>query len=442
MDRFRGGNGMMGVPLLYRLRGDLIIPDLAGALDELVKRHAALRTTFSSQKRELKQLIHQPGYASIELTHFDTTTAPDPIKATNEQVRDYLRTHLDISVAPVRAALWQMAPDDHLLVLDVHHIVTDAWSNMLISRDLAALYQARRERRQADLPAIEWQYSDYSELRRELSDGVLADRDRDYLLGILRGARFPSLPPVPARPGQRRPLAGNAWFELSPEQIGALSEIARNERTTLLVILMSLFFATLHGVTGQSDIAVGAIFANRSRPEVRETVGFFANMVVVRVQTGSGASSRELIKATHSSVACALAHEGLSHLSLPHDAWQQGTAGSPEDVVFHMLAEPPTARAQGRNDFGDLYVQPQHIPDGLGCRFELEMLVIPRPTGMEGVIRYAADRFTPHYAQDLVQRYLASVSVLTGGHQPGPVPAGPGAGTQPDSMTRSAAKAR
>lgn len=424
---------MMGVPLLYRLRGDLVFPDLAGALDDLVKRHAALRTTFSSQKRELKQLIHQHGYASIEFTHFDTMTAPDPVKAANEQVRDYLRTHLDISLAPVRAALWQMAPGDHLLVLDVHHIVTDAWSNMLISRDLAALYQARRERREADLPVIEWQYSDYSEWRREHSGAVLEDGHRDYLLGILRGARFPSLPPAPARPGQRRPLAGNAWFHLSPEQIGALSEVARDGQTTLLVILMSLFFATLHGGTGQSDIAIGSIFANRARPEVREAVGFFANMVVVRVQIGPGASLRELIKATHRSVAGALAHEGFSHLSLPHDAWRQGTVGSPEDVVFHMLAEPPTARAQGRNDFGDLHVQPQHIPDGLGCRFELEMLLIPRPSGMEGAIRYAADRFTPHYAQDLVQRYLAAVSGLTGDHRPGPVP-----GARPGGPSRAA----
>jgi hypothetical protein len=412
MDRFRGGNGMMGVPLLYRLRGELVIPDLAGAIDDLVTRHAALRTTFTLKNRVLNQLVHPPGYASTELTYIETMTAQDPVKIAYEQVRDYLRADFSISLTPVKAALWRMAHDDHLLVLDVHHIVTDAWSNMLISRDLAALYRARRDQCEAGLPAIEWQYSDYSEWRRERMNGALADRHRDYLLSVLRGARFPALPAEPERPGRGRPLAGNVWFNQNPGQVEALRKVARDERTTLFVILLSLFFATMQGVTGQPDLAIGSIFANRARPEVRETVGLIANTVVIRTRTRPGATMRELIRAVRRSVLDALAHEEFSHLSLPHDAWQRDASGEPGDVVFQMLAEPPTASADERTDFGGLHVQPHHIPDGLGCRFELEMLVIPQPGGLEGVIRYAADRFTPEYAQDLARRYLAAVSGL------------------------------
>jgi hypothetical protein len=434
-ERAGGGNGMMGVPLLYRLHGDLVVSDLAAALDNLMSRHAALRTTFVLMSRKLNQITHPPGHVPLELTRIDTTSAQDPVKEAYGQVRDWLRAGTDISVAPLRAALWHMADDDHLLVLDIHHIVTDAWSNMIISRDLAALYRAQRQGCEADLPEIKWQYADYASWRQQ--NAASDDVHREYVIDLLRGAQFLKLPPAPERPGRQRPLAGNEWFDLDPEQIEALRTIARDERTTLFVVMMSLFFAAMHSVTGQPDIAMGSVFANRGRPEVRESVGFFANMVVVRARLGTEPTIRDVIRVIRHSVLDCLAHEEFSHVALPHDAWPPDASGQPEDVVFHMLAEPPTARVEGRTDFGGLRVQQHHIPDGLGSRFELEMLAIPRPNGLECVIRYAADRFTREYAEDIAGRFLAAVSELTAGHLRDPAPSrSSGAAQSPAGMTR------
>lgn len=411
MERMGGGNGMMEVPLLYRLHGDLVVSDLAAALDNLMSRHAALRTTFLIRNTGLNQMAHPPGHLPLDFTRIDTTTAQDPVKEAYGQVRDWLRAGTDIMVSPLRAALWRMADTDHLLVLDIHHIVTDAWSNMLISRDIAELYKARRWGGEADLPDIKWQYADYAHWRQ--LNVALDDAHREYLTGIIQGAQFPTIPPAPARPSRQRPLAGNVWFDLDPEQINALRTIARLERTTLFVTMLSLFFATMHGVTRQPDIAIGSIFANRARLEVYETVGFFANMVVVRAKVGTQPTIQDVIRVVRRSVLDSLAHQQFSYTSLPRDAWQHGSSGHPEDVVFHMLGEPPTARAAERTDFGGLRVQQHHIPDGLGSRFELEMLAIPRPNGLECVIRYAVDRFTREYAEDIAGRFLAEAAELT-----------------------------
>lgn len=429
-DRLFGRNGVMAVPIVYRFQGDLSVPDLEGALDDLVSRHAGLRTTFAWMDRSLNQVVHPPGWKPVTLARFDCAGEQDPEKAAYQQVRQFLRGQMDVSQSSVRAALWRIGDDDHLFVLDPHHIITDAWSNMLLARDLATFYRDRRQQSSSDMPTIDWQYSDYTLARhKEMLDPAM-DKHKTYLLSVLQDVRFPPLPPLPAPPGKRVSLSATEWFDLPPEQISTLREIAREERTTLFVLLLSLFFVALQEATGESDLAMGTIVANRARAEVQETVGLFANMMVVRTNLGPNPTTLETIRAVRRSVLRGLSHSETPYARLPVNSWRRGATGEPRDVVFHMLAEPPSSHARERVDFGGLGVRQHHIPDGLGCRFEFEMLVVPAPDGLEAVIKYSDDRFDLEYVRDIIRRYLAAMADLCGDRRSAPFVPAP-AGSQP-----------
>lgn len=407
MDHYQGGNGMMSVPLLFRMRGTLDVGALQGALDDLVGRHEALRTTFRRQRGQLMQACHDERRMVLTVTE---PPAPDDGSEAAEQglaefVRRLLRADPDIAETVARATLVRLAADDQLLILDIHHLVTDAWSNRLITRDLASFYNQRLGVAREELPPVAWQQSDYAQWQEVRLDGPVLRDHQDFWQNYLSGAQYPRIPPLPVRPGRRRPLAENEWFQLEPELLDALSMVAREERTTRFVVLLSIFFASLQQITGQPDITVASIFANRTRREVMETVGFFANMVPVRGCAAPGAPRSEMIRSVRRSVLQAMEHQELPYLTLPVDP-ATAPAGRLEDVVFHMLAIPPSAEPT-EPGFAGIRSTTLPIPDGLGSRFDLELLVFPGNPSFEGVFRYAADRFDRQYVLTLRDAYLA-----------------------------------
>ena len=142
MDHYRGGNGTMSVPLLFRMRGPLDAGALRCALDDVGARHEALRSTFRRQHGQLMMTCHEERQIALTVTDLPGADAD----SVGEFVRQLLRADADTAETVARATLLRLAPHDHLLVLDVHHLVTDAWSNRLITRDLATCYNRRLAR--------------------------------------------------------------------------------------------------------------------------------------------------------------------------------------------------------------------------------------------------------------------------------------------------------
>jgi hypothetical protein len=428
MNRYRGGNGMMGVPLLYRMRGPLDQRALSEAVAGLVDRHEALRTTFGMHRRALHQFIHEPGEISVphHVTDLSSRAAGTSAVGTAaaqqrmaDQVRAFLRADLDHTSCPLATGLWRLAPNDHVLVLNVHHFVTDAWSNMVLSRDLAALYSAALRGIPAALPPVAWQQADYVAWQRERLRGAILQQHQAYWTEHLRDATFARLPDnrspggprAEAKPGV---FMANEWFVLPPELLAGLRSAARATRGTLFSMLLAAMMAALRELTGQEDLAIGSIFANRARPQVRQTVGFLANMVVVRASALASAGRDAFLDGVRRSMLGALAHEELPFLAVPFSSVQDAASparGRPEDVVFHMLAVPPDAGFD-KIRFAGLDTEPLRIPDGLGSRFDLEVLIVPSPDGLDGVIRYTPDRFDAEYIQRFARLYLAAAQSL------------------------------
>jgi len=218
--------------------------------------------------------------------------------------------------------------------------------------------------------------------------------------------RLPALP-LAARPANRNRTTGITQRQVSPAVTGALQRLARTERTTMFAVALAGYYATLHRLTGQDDLAVTSLFANRAEPRSTGTVGFLANMVVLRSQVPARATFGQLVTGASATVRNAFLHERLPYQLLPGTPTDVG-GQRPEDVVFQMLGEPikVTTRVAGLELEG-------MVPRGV-ARFDLELAVIPHESGLQVQLFYASDRLDHADATVLADTYVDVITAAAG----------------------------
>lgn len=395
MNHYRGGAGAFNSHVLLHLRGPLDHDRLTRAVGELCRRHHALRTTLRRSGVQLMQTVHQPGDVPVYRRRLDI-----PVAETGPVLASEVMAPLDPTTRPLAVTTLRRSAVDHVLCLKVHHLLTDGWSNAILAREICALYQGTLE-----LPEVPWQFADYVRWQqRQLESRRILDTHARYWQQQLSRARLTSLTGLSTDRGDARATDTTAveWFELGPATSQALRELTRRERTMLFPLLLAVFYALLHYLTGDRDLAVASMFANRTMPQVRGTVGFFANLLVLRGEVDPEDSFRHLLTATEKIFLGALTHQSLPIQLVPFRALDGLRLGSPE-IMFHLLAgELPTGI-----DMGDLQADLLPTPDGLGSRFDLEMIIIPDSGQLKGLLRYSTRRFSPSWITDFVTAYCA-----------------------------------
>jgi hypothetical protein len=298
--------------------------------------------------------------------------------------------------------VWRIAPDEHLLLLNIHHLATDFFTNMILSRDLSWLYDRAVGATDEDLPPVQWSYSDWTEHQRAaFADGRLEEL-QEFWRRRLEGARLAEIPRGAAATGPERRQAeldapGRATYDIDPSVVQRLNEVARRLRTTMFPVLLGAFYAHLHGVTGQRDLAVASLFTNRMRPEVQETVGFFVNMIVLRGEVDPQAPVSQLVRACRTTFV-----EAMRHGDLPLQLLPARTLASADDVVFQYLEAP--AGREGTLDFEVLDL-PVAVDAG---RFALELVVFNQEHFM---LRYNSE-FGDAWAREFLAGYAELLVAL------------------------------
>jgi hypothetical protein len=400
MAQYRG-HAVLNCPLVCRIRGPFDPAQLAPVLGRLIERHDTLRTTIHRVGRRLVQRVHEPGAClPIASNGFACEpVAPDAIPAA---LRQELRTPLDPEIAPVRVRVWRPAPDDHLLCLNVHHLVTDAWSGAVLFREMATLLADGPAR--AVLPRVGWQYSDFVRWQEQFLQGPDFERQRAYWARQLDGATPPAIgPESPADPASSRPTASQK-AALPADAVAAINAWAHGHRTTLFVVLLAIYYLSLHQETDQTDLAVASVFANRLNRDLRDTVGFIANPVVLRVQLDPAATFASLVQATHATVTAAFIHQAVPFHLVPSATGAARRRA--DDVVFQMMPA-PMQPLRG----GSLGIEPL-VADDLASRFGLELAVIARGPAADAVLFYEAGRFGDDWARAFVRRFVSLVATI------------------------------
>lgn len=291
------GSAVYNVPAAIRFKGNLNVKALQQSLNEIVRRHETLQTTFHKREGESWMQINADTVLSFQ--HFDLISVPEERKQSvlKKMIDEEAQQPFDLRKAPLmRCLLFHMEDDHHILLLNMHHIVTDGWSIGVLIKELTLLYDAYIQEKPSPLPELEIQYADFSVWQREWLKGNELDLQLEYWLKQLDG-ELPvlDLPIDRPRPAIQTYRGSTVKRSLPQELINHLKRWSKNQEATLFFTMLAAFKVWVYRYTGQKELIIGTPISNRSRPDLEHLIGFFVNMLPLRTELTGELSFSEYV---------------------------------------------------------------------------------------------------------------------------------------------------
>ncbi|HET7461389.1 MAG TPA: amino acid adenylation domain-containing protein, partial [Longimicrobium sp.] len=382
------------IPMRLRLRGALDRAALARALERIVARHESLRTVFVRVDGEPEQRILPVEESGFRVVEHDLRGEPHAEAEVERLATREADAPFDLERGPlVRACLVRLADDDHLLLLTMHHVVSDEWSTGVFTRELSTLYTAFSQGHPDPLPALPVQYADYAAWQRQRVEGEVLDAQAAYWTRTLAGApELLELPTDHARPARQDHAGATLHLELGRELTAGLTALGHRHGTTLYMTLLAGWATVLARISGQDDVVVGTPSANRVRPEVEELIGFFVNTLALRVDFSARPTVAELLAQVK-----ARALEGQRNQDLPFEQVVErlrparSLAYSP---LFQVMFAWQSA-AGSTLELPGLRLDPADAAPHVTAKFDLLLSMWEEDGRIAGAVEYATSLFEP-----------------------------------------------
>jgi len=391
LDRLAPGAPTYTMARAVRLHGRLDRQALERALNEIVRRHEILRTTFVETPDGPVQRIAPALEMKVPIVECGPIQGDRQAEEIGRRAAEEARRPFDLERGPlVRIVLLRLSDDEHVLVLAMHHIVGDGWSIDLFDRELAVLYRAFLEGRPSPLPDPTLQYADFSHWQGLWLKGDQARRHLEYWRAHLFGA-----PPVLGlpldRPRPPAPTYGGARvaFVVPAGPVRRLKELAQRESATPFMVLLTTFQALLSRLTGQDDLCIGTPVAGRTRLETEPLLGVFVNSLVLRADLSGAPTFSELLRRARATTL-----ESLVRQDLPFEKIVE-TLRPARDPSVHPLFQTMFVLQGGAHDvpaLPDLEAEPVDFELG-STPFDLTLIVSEQDGTMEAVLEYSTDLF-------------------------------------------------
>ncbi|VVP65084.1 Linear gramicidin synthase subunit B [Pseudomonas fluorescens] len=286
------------IPAALRLHGPLNVAALQQSFDLLLERHQSLRSRFVEDDGQVMQAL--ASLTSLPIEQHDLSDEPLRLASAMKKVEEEIARPFDLQHGPlVRVSLLQLDAEDHVLVLTLHHIVTDGWSMGVLVEEFSRLYAAHCQGQSAALEALPIQYSDYAAWQRRWMEAGELERQLNWWKAQL-GSEQPllELPTDRPRPGQPSQQGARLDFTLDPALASGLMSLAKQRGVTPFMLLLASFQALLYRYSGQSDLRIGVPIGNRNRAETRGLIGFFVNTQVMRAELDGRLPFSQLLEQT------------------------------------------------------------------------------------------------------------------------------------------------
>jgi amino acid adenylation domain-containing protein len=391
------------VPVVKRLVGELNYSALQKSLNEIVRRHEALRTTFSAIDGQPRQVIASA--AELQLEQLDLSQlAPDEREPEARRLIEADgQRGFDLGQGPlVRALVMKLADEDHVLLIAFHHIIADGWSLGVFFNELAILYGACLRGEQSPLPDLPIQYADYAVWQRDYLQGPVLDRQLKYWKQQLSGAaRLLELPTDHLRSSDQSPRGGQESFMLPTDLGQRLQALAQHEGATLFMVLLAAFQMLLSRYCGQEDILVGTPIAGRNRKETETLIGFFVNTLVMRTDLSGSPSFRQLIQRVSKIALEAYAHQDIPFQKLVEEVQPERSLSQQPliQVFFSMPNMPGPSIEMDGLKLGPFGVRTETT------QFDLMLNFFQSTHGISGIFCYRTDLFERETIRALARQF-------------------------------------
>ena len=403
LDQMEPNNPLYNIPRTLRLKGPLQVAALEKALNEIVRRHESQRTTFAVQDGHPVQLIAPA--LTIPLVMQDLANIPEVERdeearrvAVDESLRPF-----DLTTGPlVRARLLRLSAEDHVLLLTMHHIISDAWSAGIFLQEMGALYEAYCAGAPSPLPELAVQYADYAVQERGWLQGEVLDKQLAFWRHQLKGVPpVLDLPLDRPRPNPRTFQGACEILRVPPEDLRALRELSRQEGATLFMTLMAGFQTMLCRYSGQEQIVVGTDLANRTMPETERMIGFFINLLAVRTDLSGNPTFRELLGRVRDGLLESYAHQEVPFPKIVQEIQPERSAThNPIVQVLFVMQNIPRAT----RELAGLQVEGFEVPIK-SSKFDMAVFIAERPDELIGYWVYSTELFDQSSIQRMIRHF-------------------------------------
>ncbi|NCR76516.1 MAG: amino acid adenylation domain-containing protein [Microcystis aeruginosa K13-06] len=409
LDQLEQGNSTYNIPVAYRLTGVLNIVALERSLKEIVQRHEVLRTIFPSVDGQPSQAFAPNIALTLPITDLREHPRPDREALAQQIATAEAQKLFNLATGPLfRAQLLHLAEADDVLLLNMHHIVSDGWSFNVFFQELTALYRAFSKGQSPPLPELSIQYADFAVWQRQWLQGEVLESQLDYWKQKLSGS-LPvlELPIDYPRPSIQTYRGAYQSLVLSNNLMDALKSLGQEAGVTLFMTLLAAFQTLLSRYSGQEDIIVGTPIAGRNQLETEGLIGFFVNSLVLRTDLSGNPSFRELLNRVREVALGAYAHQDLPFEKLVEEL--QPERDRSRSPLFQVMFALQNTLSQPW-ELPGVTITPLEVHSGTS-KFDLTLDLRETSEGIKGGIEYNTDLFKA----ETIARMLGHFQVLLEG---------------------------
>jgi amino acid adenylation domain-containing protein len=398
--------------LAVRLPAGVDVALLHRAVNEVVARHDALRTTFRSREDGPVQVVH-PGHP-VALPRVDLSHLPEPQRGAEVMrlATEEVRRPFDLARGPlIRVTLLCSGAGESVFVLVLHHIVSDGWSLSIFFQELQALYEAFAAGEPSPLAPLPLRYADFAVWQREWLRGEVLEGQLAYWRERLAG--LPTLELATDHPRPETPSFRGDWLgtTLPARLSGALRELSRTEGATLFMTLLAAFQLLLSRYAGEADVVVGVPIANRNRAELEGLIGFFVNTLAMRTDLSGDPSFRALLRRVREVALGAYAHQDLPFEKLVEELQPRRDTGRNPlfQVTFQLFRTPGIGQKR-------LDPAAEQLEVGAGTSaFDLVVGVFDEDEELGVQFEYSTDLFEGGTVRRMMDGYVALLEAVAAG---------------------------
>jgi len=403
LEQLVSDNPFYNMPVHLRLRGSLDVAALERTLGEIVRRHEILRTAFVALDGQPFQVVTPAQNLTLPVIALRELPGSEQEAELQRLAAEEAKRTFNLTRGPLlRAKLLCLDEKEHVLLVTMHHIISDGWSLGIIFRELAALYEAFSSKKPSPLTELPIQYADYAIWQRRCLEGDVLEAQLAYWKNHLANIPVLELPTDRPRPAVQTFQGSIEHLEIDSQLRGNLRALSQRSGTSLFMTLLAVFVTLLARYSGQEDIVVGSVIANRNRAELERLIGFFVNTLVMRTDLSGRPTFRELLDRVRQEALRAYAHQDLPFEKLVEEIQpERDMSRNPLFQVMFVLQDAP------RQDVelpGLVFGSAEEVHTGT-AKFDLTLIVKDTGEGLIGSLEYNTDLFDAATIARMAKQY-------------------------------------